>query len=103
MPAGVTMAAIEESIVSRRDWLAGATVAAATAAMPTLARAAQPKNMYIDAHSHVWSPDTAKWPLAKGQTAADLKPPSFTPEELLKLAEPEGVGRVVLIQHSVYH
>jgi predicted TIM-barrel fold metal-dependent hydrolase len=28
---------------------------------------------------------------------------SFTPEELLRLAEPVGVGRVVLIQHSVYH
>ena len=58
---------------------------------------------YIDAHSHVWSPDVGRWPLAKGQTKADLKPPSFTPEELFKLAEPEGVGRVVLIQHSVYH
>jgi predicted TIM-barrel fold metal-dependent hydrolase len=32
-----------------------------------------------------------------------LKPLSFTPEELFKLAEPEGVGRVVLIQHSGYH
>jgi predicted TIM-barrel fold metal-dependent hydrolase len=32
-----------------------------------------------------------------------LKPPSFTPEELLALAEPERVGRVVLIQHTVYH
>jgi predicted TIM-barrel fold metal-dependent hydrolase len=38
-----------------------------------------------------------------GQTKADLKPTSFTPEELFKLAEPVGVGRVVLIQHSVYH
>jgi predicted TIM-barrel fold metal-dependent hydrolase len=58
---------------------------------------------YIDAHSHVWSPEVEKWPLANQQTKADLKPPSFTPEELFKLAEPEGVGRVVLIQHTVYH
>jgi predicted TIM-barrel fold metal-dependent hydrolase len=58
---------------------------------------------YIDAHSHVWSPDTSRWPLAKGKTRENLQPLSFTPEELLKLAEPEGVGRVVLIQHSVYH
>ena len=58
---------------------------------------------HIDAHSHVWSPDVARWPLVNNQTKADLKPTSFTPEELLKLAEPEGVGRVVLIQHSVYH
>ncbi|MBW8884804.1 MAG: amidohydrolase [Planctomycetia bacterium] len=58
---------------------------------------------YIDAHSHVWSADVEKWPLVKGQTRADLKPLSFTPEELLALAAPEGVGRVVLIQHSGYH
>ncbi|QDU31559.1 4-sulfomuconolactone hydrolase [Anatilimnocola aggregata] len=57
----------------------------------------------IDAHSHVWSPDTDKWPLAGGKTKADLDPPSFTPEELLKLAHPERVGRVVLIQHHTYH
>jgi hypothetical protein len=55
---------------------------------------------YIDAHSHVWSPDVARWPLVNGQTREDLKPLSFTPEELFKLAEPEGVGRVVLIQHT---
>jgi predicted TIM-barrel fold metal-dependent hydrolase len=58
---------------------------------------------YIDAHSHLWSPDVEKWPLANKQTRADLAPPSFTPEELLKLAEPEGVGRAVLIQHHIYH
>jgi predicted TIM-barrel fold metal-dependent hydrolase len=58
---------------------------------------------YIDAHSHVWSTDVERWPLANRQTKADLKPPSFTPEELLKLAEPEGVGRIVLIQHTIYH
>jgi predicted TIM-barrel fold metal-dependent hydrolase len=58
---------------------------------------------YVDAHSHVWSPEVERWPLTKGQTREDLKPLSFTPEELFKLAEPEGVGRVVLIQHSGYH
>ena len=58
---------------------------------------------YIDAHSHLWSPDVGRWPLANNQTRADLKPPSFTPEELLRLAEPVGVGRAVLIQHHTYH
>jgi predicted TIM-barrel fold metal-dependent hydrolase len=61
------------------------------------------KTPYIDAHSHVWSPDVERWPLAGTQTREALKPLSFTPEELLKLAEAERVGRVVLIQHSVYH
>jgi predicted TIM-barrel fold metal-dependent hydrolase len=75
------------------------------AALPRISLAA-PGNIaesLIDAHSHVWSPDTVRWPLANNQTKADLMPPSFTPEELLKLAEPEGVGRVVLIQHHLYH
>jgi predicted TIM-barrel fold metal-dependent hydrolase len=84
----------------------GLAVLATHAALPQWLAAAPPakiQDMLIDAHSHVWSPDTDKWPLAKGQTRADLKPLSFTPEELLKLAEPEGVGRVVLIQHSIYH
>jgi predicted TIM-barrel fold metal-dependent hydrolase len=57
----------------------------------------------IDAHSHLWSPDVGQWPLANNQTKADLAPPSFTPEELWKLAEPEKVGRAVLIQHHLYH
>ncbi len=90
----------------RRELLQVSAAAIAAAALPRVATATQQdalKAMHIDAHSHVWSPDTAKWPLAKGQTKADLKPASFTPEELLKLAEPVGVGRVVLIQHSVYH
>ena len=61
------------------------------------------KHPYIDAHSHVWSPDTKRWPLAGNLTKADLAPPSFTPEELLKLAHEQRVGRVVLIQHHLYH
>jgi predicted TIM-barrel fold metal-dependent hydrolase len=80
--------------------------AAAARIGPQAARGAEAdlkKLPYIDAHSHVWSPEVERWPLAKGQTKADLKPLSFTPEELLALAEPERVGRVVLIQHSVYH
>lgn len=61
------------------------------------------KSGFIDAHSHIWPPDDAKYPLAKGQTVADLDPPSFTDDELMAIAEPEGVNRVVLIQHSIYH
>ena len=94
--------------LSRRDWLAANSVAglATLHGLTTTQARAQvdtPRLPYIDAHSHVWSPDTDRWPLAKKQTRDDLKPTSFTPEELFKLAEPEGVGRVVLIQHSVYH
>ncbi len=90
--------------VSRRTILHAAAAATAISVFPKRASAADDiKSMHVDAHSHVWSSDTAKWPLVNGQTKADLKPASFTPEELFKLAEPVGVGRVVLIQHSVYH
>jgi predicted TIM-barrel fold metal-dependent hydrolase len=57
---------------------------------------------YIDAHSYVWTPDVAHYPLAKGFTVADMKPPSFTAEELLAQCGPAGVGRVNLIQMSYY-
>jgi len=93
-------------MINRRTLIQSSALAAAAASLPQVCAAADERKiseMFIDAHSHVWSPEVDKWPLAKGQTKADLKPPSFTPEELFKLAEPVGVGRVVLIQHSVYH
>ena len=57
---------------------------------------------YIDAHVHVWTPDTDKYPLAQGFKKEDMKPASFTPEELFRHARPQGVNRVVLIQMSFY-
>ena len=55
---------------------------------------------YIDAHSHVWTPDVAHDPLARGFAIADMKPRSFTAEELLTVCRPAGVGRVNIIQMS---
>ena len=57
---------------------------------------------YIDAHSHIWTPDVGHYPLAKGFTVADMQPRSFTAEELLATCRPAGVGRVNLIQMSYY-
>ena len=88
--------------VTRRAALAAGT-AALGAAMTRTAPAADENLPWIDAHSHIWPPEVDKYPLAPGQTKKDLDPPSFTDDELMKLARPEGVGRVVLIQHSVYH
>ncbi len=56
----------------------------------------------IDAHVHVWTPDTAHYPLAAGFKKADMQPPSFTPEQLFKHTKPAGVDRVNLIQMSYY-
>lgn len=57
---------------------------------------------YIDAHSHIWTPDVGHYPLAKGFAVADMQPPSFTSEQLLATCRPAGVGRVNLIQMSYY-
>jgi predicted TIM-barrel fold metal-dependent hydrolase len=57
---------------------------------------------YIDAHVHVWTPDTERYPLAPGFKKEDMKPASFTPEELFRHARPAGVGRINLIQMSYY-
>jgi len=57
---------------------------------------------YIDAHVHVWTPDTGHYPLADGFKKDDMKPPSFTPKELFEHAKPHGVTRINLIQMSYY-
>ena len=57
---------------------------------------------FIDAHVHVWTPDTTRYPLAVGFKKENMKPPSFTPEELFKHCKPTGVGRINLIQMSFY-
>lgn len=58
---------------------------------------------WIDAHSHIWSTDLTKYPLRDHQTVEALQPRSFTDEELMAIARPEGVGRAVLIQHYPHH
>lgn len=57
---------------------------------------------WIDAHVHVWTPDVEKYPLARGYAVSDMRPPSFTPEQLFAHCKPEGVRRIVLIQMSYY-
>ena len=56
----------------------------------------------IDAHVHVWTPDVRAYPLAAAYKPADMRPASFTPQELMAHAGPCGVDRVVLIQMSYY-
>ena len=90
-----------EILMNRRDAIA--TGAAALSLSAVSSEAADGKTPWIDAHSHIWSPDTKKFPLQPGLTKDDLKPPSFTDEELMAVARPVGVGRVVLIQHSIFH
>jgi predicted TIM-barrel fold metal-dependent hydrolase len=62
----------------------------------------KPHPGYIDAHVHVWTSDTTKYPLASGYRREQMQPPNFPPEELLSQAQPCGVSRIVLIQMSYY-
>lgn len=60
-------------------------------------------NGYIDAHSHLWTADTVRFPLGSWITPDKMEPPSFTAEQLLEIAVPCGVDRVVIIQHAPYY
>jgi predicted TIM-barrel fold metal-dependent hydrolase len=75
------------------------------AALASLAGCSTPNkapSSWIDAHVHVWTPDTDRYPLAPGFTKEGMKPASFTPRQLFAHSEPEGVNRIVLIQMSYY-
>ena len=83
----------------------GAATLAASKTQATTVRPVGPEEKlpWIDAHSHIWTPDTSVFKLAPGMTPNDLAPRSFTDDELMAIAKPEGVGRVVLIQHTLFH
>jgi predicted TIM-barrel fold metal-dependent hydrolase len=65
-------------------------------------RPAAPNGDYIDAHVHVWTSDTERYPLKPGMAKDRMAVASFTPEELFVHTKPCGVGRIVLIQMSYY-
>ncbi len=96
------------STLSRRRFaqatVAGAASLAATSLLPKLSAAAEPADSrgWIDAHVHVWHPDTVKYPISPRFKQADMQPPSFTAAELFAHCRPVGVDRIVLIQMSFY-
>ncbi len=89
--------------LSRREF-AGVAIAAATSLSATSAIAADADKPsgWIDAHVHVWSPDTTKYPLSSRFKKSDMDPSSFTADELFAHCRPAGVQRIVLIQMSFY-
>ena len=56
----------------------------------------------VDAHVHIWTSDTERYPLAPGFTASDMWTPSFNAEELLDHCRPSGVDRINLVQMTWY-
>jgi predicted TIM-barrel fold metal-dependent hydrolase len=104
---GEKIMSIEYKGPSRRQFLHGcaaSTLVATGLAGTTVeaARRGEPMENWIDAHVHVWTPDTDAYPLAENYTVEGMKPPSFTPEQLFSHCKPHGVGRIVLIQMSFY-
>jgi predicted TIM-barrel fold metal-dependent hydrolase len=90
------------SLPSRRAFLRAAVAAGLAARIH--AQAADARNTgYVDAHVHIWTPDTQRYPRTASFTGTrEYSPASFTPEELFRHCRPEGVRRVVLIQMSFY-
>jgi len=98
------MNAFNSSFTRREVLGAGTAMGLGLAGCGTLIRASpDPASGCVDAHTHVWTPDVQRYPLAKGKTVGELKPRSFTAEEFLAIARPEGVTRAVLIAHGPYY
>lgn len=55
---------------------------------------------YVDAHSHLWSPDRTHYPLLPTRKEEDVKPKGFTLGDFFQHASPEGVNRVVVVGHT---
>ena len=92
---------------SRRRFLQyaalGSVGLATSTKWPAMSLSQQPPDQaWIDAHVHVWTPETDRYPLAAGFRVDQMVPASFTPAELLAQARPCGVQRIVLIQMSFY-
>jgi len=86
--------------MSRRRFI---RYSAAAAALAATTREGWAENLgYIDAASHLWSPDRTHYPLQPGAKEADVKPKGFTPGDFFSRARPEGVNRVVAVGHTIH-
>jgi predicted TIM-barrel fold metal-dependent hydrolase len=92
-----------DSTITRRTALAAGAAAMGLTQTSLAAKSDNNDTPWIDAHSHIWSPEVDRFPLQPGMTVENLSPRSFNAEELMEVATPEGVGRVVLIQHPPFH
>ncbi len=91
--------------ITRRELLlSGAGMGLLAASKPAQQATAVSKKRLdiVDAHVHVWTPDTERYPLAPGFTQKDFWFPSFTPDDLARHSQPQGVQRINLIQMTWY-
>lgn len=57
---------------------------------------------WIDSHVHLWTQDTARYPVAPGNDISTYEPKEFTPEVLFRYARPSKVSRIVLVHIGTY-
>ncbi len=94
--------------VSRRELLRAGALAIVAPGLTRACGAGEPggeeasSDGYIDAHVHVWTSDTERYPLDSQYRTDQMNPPHFTPDDLFAHTRPCGVTRVVLIQMSYY-
>ena len=92
--------------MTRREWVvsvAAAGLAATVAPAGSRRKEDDPfHGRIVDAHAHIWSADTEKYPLAPGFTKDQLWYSSYSAEELLADALPVGINRINLIQMTWY-
>ena len=95
--------------MTRRKWLAAASGVGLLAACGPQEEATETPGAVesldgriIDGHVHIWTPDTDKYPLHADFKKENMKPASFTAEELFAHCKPSGVNRINLIQMSFY-
>ena len=92
-------------MISRRKFIqvaaaSGSVLGSLQSSGESMAHQKEPE--WIDAHVHVWTPHTDKYPLSDAFKKSDMVPSSFTPEELFAHCKPQRVTKVVLIQMSFY-
>lgn len=88
-------------MTSRRRFLKTTALSALSTAAAREAPAQEAKSGFVDAHAHIWTADTARYP-ADAARRAKVQRASFTATDLLTHAQPQRVDRVVLVQMSFY-
>ena len=91
---------------TRRECLTSLASAGIAATLPTASTTAAAKQNssggIIDAHVHIWTSDTERFPLMAGFSQEDMWFPSFSAEEVMEHGRTAGVDRYNLIQMTWY-
>lgn len=105
----MSLAPVDEmssTLHSRRRFLAGGTAAAAAlvSGCGSIVSPARPSrdDGWIDAHVHVWTDETDRFPVGRWVNPSDMSPRRFAAEDWLSLAKSAGVRRAIIVQHSPY-